>query len=178
MLSLCKAYVRDIQYLCIMARSDNNTILKGATGTFGDMVFRQRNGKTVICKRPKAYPPKTPTQVANQERFAKANAFAKEAIADPVRKAEYQKRAANGQSAYNVAFSDAFSGAEISEVNVSEKAVTVKMRNDHGVKEVLVDGEPAVFNKKKEVWEYTPEKKARKVEAYDLMGNVYTRDLT
>jgi len=96
-------------------------ILKGATGTFGDMVFRQRNGKTVICKRPKAYPPKTPTQVANQERFAKANAFAKEAIADPVKKAQYQKRAKEGQSAYNVAFVDAFRGAEISDKTVTEK---------------------------------------------------------
>ncbi len=124
-----------------------------------------------MCKLLKPYPPKTATQVANQERFAKANAFAKEAIADPVRKAQYQKRAQNGQSAYNVAFSDAFHGAEISEVNVSGKAVTVKMKNDHSVKEVLIDGEPAVFNKKKEVWEYPVKKKARRVEAYDLMGN-------
>jgi hypothetical protein len=162
-----------------MAIIDNNSIMKGAQGTFGrEVVFRQRNGKTVMCKLPKPYPPKTATQVANQERFAKANAFAKEAIADPVRKAQYQKRAQNGQSAYNVAFSDAFHGAEISEVNVSDKTVTVKMKNDHSVKEVLVDGEPAVFNKKKEVWEYPVKKKARRVEAYDLMGNVYTRDLT
>lgn len=176
-LTLCEAYVRDILYFCGMAIADNNAILKGATGTWGDFVFRQRNGKTVVCKRPKAYPPKTPTQIANQERFAKANAFAKEVIKDPVKKAEYQKRAQAGQYAYNVAFGDAFHGTEISEVSVSDKAVTVKMKNDRGVKEVLVDGEPAVFNKKKEVWEYAFKKKPRRVEAHDLVGNVHTREL-
>lgn len=152
--------------------------MKGAQGKFGkEVVFRQRNGKTVMCKVPKPYPPKTATQVANQERFAKANAFAKAAIADPVKKAQYQKRANLGQSAYNVAFADAFHGSEISEVSVSDKVVTVKMRNDHSVKEVKVDGEPAVFNKKKEVWEYVTKKKARRVEAYDLMGNMTVKEL-
>ncbi|MRG45534.1 hypothetical protein GFS24_10435 [Chitinophaga sp. SYP-B3965] len=156
----------------------DNIIMKGAQGKFGkEVVFRQRNGKTIMCKVPKPYPPKTPTQVANQERFAKANAFAKAAIADPVKKAQYQKRANPGQSAYNVAFVDAFHGAAISEVSVSDKVVTVKMRNDHSVKEVKVDGELATFNKKKEVWEYVTKKKARKVEAFDVMGNVVVKEI-
>lgn len=163
-----------------MAISNQNVITRGATGTFGkQIVFRQRFGQTVMCKPPKAYPPKTPTQLANQERFAKANAFAKAEIADPVKKAKYQARATKGQSAYHVAFRDAFHGAEIKEVVVSEKVVMVKVRNNYSVKTVKVGDETAVFNRKRQVWEHrlSGGEKVLQVKAYDQAGNVRVKEL-
>ena len=92
-----------------MAISNDNVVTRGATGTFaGQIVFRQRFGKTIMCKMPKPYPPKTPTQLANQERFKRANDFAKAAIKDPVKKAYYQSIAKPTQTAFNAAFQDAY----------------------------------------------------------------------
>lgn len=162
-----------------MATTTNNVLLKGAKGTLGrQIVFRQRNGKTVMCNLPKPYPPKTANQLANQERFAKANAFAKAVIADPVRKAQYQARATKpGQSAYHVAFRDAFHGAEISEITVSGKRITVKMRNNYSVKEVRIDNEPAVYNRKLKVWEYILRGGEKEVRAFDLAGGSWVLDI-
>lgn len=162
-----------------MATTNDNVLLKGARGTLGrQVVFRQRNGKTVMCNLPGKYPPKTANQLANQERFAKANLFAKAVIADPVRKAQYQARATKpGQSAYHVAFRDAFHGAEISEVVVTEKVVRVRMRNNHSVKEVRIDNEPAVFNRKLQVWEYELRGGEKKVRAFDLAGGSWVREI-
>ena len=160
-----------------MATTNNNVLLREARGTFGkQVVFRQRNGKTVMCNMPGPYPPKTAKQLANQERFARANAFAKAVIADPVRKAAYQARATKpGISAYHVAFQEAFHGAEIKEVRVEEKVVTVRMRNNNGVKEVLVDDNPAVFNQRLQVWEYTLRGGEREVRAFDKMGRCWVK---
>lgn len=163
-----------------MAISNQNVITLGATGTFGkQIVFRQRFGKTVMCKPPKAYPPKTATQLANQERFAKANAFAKAEIADPVKKAQYQARATKGQSAYHVAFRDAFHGAEITAVAVSGKVVTVEVRNTHSVQSVKIGAETAVFNKKRQVWEYhlSGGEKKFQVRAYDKAGDMRFKEV-
>lgn len=162
-----------------MASTSTNVLLKEVRGTFGkQVVFRQRNGKTVLCSMPRPYPPKTANQLANQERFARANAFAKAVIADPVRKAEYQARATKpGVSAYHVAFQEAFHGAEIKEVQVKEKVVTVRMRNNNGVKEVRVDDKPAVFNKKTQVWEFVMSGGEREVRAFDKMGRCWVRRL-
>jgi hypothetical protein len=162
-----------------MATVANNVLLREARGTFGkQVVFRQRNGKTVMCNMPRPYPPKTAKQLANQERFARANAFAKAVIADPVRKAEYQARATKpGVSAYHVAFQEAFYGAEIKEVHVEEKAVTVRMRYNNGVKEVWVDDKPAVFNQRLQVWEYVLSGGEREVRAFDKMGRCWVRNI-
>lgn len=121
---------------------------------------------------PRPYPPKTANQLANQERFARANAFAKAEIADPVKKARYKARAKKGQSAYNVAFRDAFHGAEIKAVTKEKKVLTVRVRNTFSVKEVQVDGMPAVFNRKRLVWEYVLSGGEKEVRAFDRAGRV------
>lgn len=151
----------------------DNVLLKGGRGTFGrQFVLRQRNGKTVMYKMPKPYPPKTANQLTNQERFAKANLFAKAAIADPVKKQYYQAMAKPGQSAYNVAFREAFHGPEITAVSLKDK--TVRVKDNYIADRVIVNNEAAVFNTKRGIWVYVTSEKVLRVQVYDRYGHVFT----
>src|SRR5690242_19387073 len=108
-----------------MAVSKQNVVTRGASGMFAEqVVFRQRNGKTVMCKPPRPYPPKTATQIANQERFRRANNFAKAAIKDPEKKAYYQSIAKPHQTAFNAAFQDAYNKPTV-EVSIEKEKKTV-----------------------------------------------------
>lgn len=92
-----------------MAKSKDNVVMQGASGTIGRMlVFRQRAGQTIIARRPvkkegKMY---TADQIKAQERFSDAAYYAKSAIKDEDLRAAYEAVAKPGQSAYNVAFKD------------------------------------------------------------------------
>ncbi|RPE12373.1 hypothetical protein EGT74_02125 [Chitinophaga lutea] len=182
-----------------MATSITNVLLAGVSGKVGGMfVVRQRNGKTVICKLPKPYEkPPTSGQLANRDRFKKANAYAKAAILDPVQKKYYQSKAKKGQSAFNVAFRDAFRGKAVEAhlhvegrtvgVNVMEKdrrafspqapgrvkALKVYLLHASGYE---MEKGAAVYSAKRERWEYTfREKNVRshlvRVELEDLFGH-------
>src|ERR1044071_6420874 len=115
-----------------MALNLENILLHGVSGAIGrQFVLRRRNGKTVVCKMPKPYTkPPTQGQLANRERFRKANEFAKSVMADPEKKAYYQSIARDGQSAYNKAFSEAFHGAEAvsAEISADQKKIVVKVK--------------------------------------------------
>ncbi|GAA4175493.1 hypothetical protein [Sphingobacterium ginsenosidimutans] len=100
-----------------MAKSRDNIVMQGASGTVGKMlVFRQRGDQTVIARRPKksanAKPPTT-KQLEVQSRFMDASLYARTAIQDPDIKAAYQAKANINQTAYNVAFKDFFTAPVI-----------------------------------------------------------------
>ncbi|WP_343307021.1 hypothetical protein AAHN97_07890 [Chitinophaga niabensis] len=158
-----------------MAVSEHNVITKGATGTFGkQIVFRQRNGKTVMCKPPCKYPPKTATQIANQERFKRANDFAKAAVKDPEKKAYYKSIAKPHQTAFNAAFQDAYNKPEV-EVRVEKETVIVKTKGKHRIKKVTVGTAHAIFKNNR--WEYPLREKVFTVEVHDIAGNICTKEL-
>jgi hypothetical protein len=174
----------DITYLSTMAISKDNVITRGATGTFGrQIVFRQRNGKTVMCNRPKPYPPKTPTQLANQERFKRANDFAKQIIKDPVKKAFYKSIAKPGQTAFNAAFQDAYHKPEV-EVSVQEQTIAIKTKGKHRVERVKVAIQDASGTEKRtgfailkvDIWEFNLENiqegESIRLWVYDVAGNI------
>lgn len=174
----------DITYLSTMAISEHNVITRGATGTFGgQVVFRQRNGKTIMCKPPKPYPPKTPTQIANQERFKRANDFAKQVIKDPAKKAFYKSIAKPGQTAFNAAFQDAYHKPEV-EVSVQEQTIAIKARGKHRVEKVKVAiQDPSGTEKrtgfallKNDLWEYNlgdiQEGESIWLWVHDIAGNI------
>ncbi|MDM1296826.1 hypothetical protein HX021_21285 [Sphingobacterium sp. N143] len=100
-----------------MAKSRDNVIMQGASGTIGRMlVFRQRGDQTIIARRPKKMENgRVPTdkQIAVQNRFMDASLYARTAILDPDLKAAYQAKANINQSAYNVAFKDFFTAPVI-----------------------------------------------------------------
>jgi hypothetical protein len=100
-----------------MAISNDNEIMDGMSGKIGRLlVFRQRAGKTIVSKRPKRTKAPTPEQVAVNEKFTEAAAYATLALKTPATKAEYRKKASPGQSAYNLALADYFEAPVVKEI--------------------------------------------------------------
>ncbi|ULQ51712.1 hypothetical protein [Flavihumibacter fluvii] len=99
-----------------MALANDNVITRNMSGSFGrQVVFRNRNGKTIACKPPvfrKDLVP-TPVQEENRTKFRVAQAYAKKAIKNDAVKLAYQAMAKPGQAAFNVAFTDAYLAPEI-----------------------------------------------------------------
>ncbi len=143
--------------------------MRGASGKHADqIVLRQRFGKTVMCKLPCEYPPKTVKQIANQERFKRANDFAKAAIKDPEKKAYYKSIAKPHQTAFNAAFQDAYNKPEV-EVTIAEKVV-VKAKAKHPIIKVQVGTGHAVLKNKQ--WEFPLIEKRFTIKVYDIAGNI------
>ncbi|MRG46435.1 hypothetical protein GFS24_15035 [Chitinophaga sp. SYP-B3965] len=167
-----------------MAVSEHNVITKGATGTFAkQIVFRQRNGKTVMCNRPCKYPPKTPTQIANQERFKRANDFAKAAVKDPAKKAFYKSIAKPNQTAFNAAFQDAYHKPEVI-ASVKEQTIEVEAKGKHRITSVKVAIENAAGTEKRtgfaikkvDLWEFDlgniEKGESIRLWVHDIAGNI------
>ncbi len=76
-----------------MATTKNNVIVKGASGKFGrQIVFSQRAGKTIMSKPPLRTAPPTTKQKEQQTKFARAAAYAKNALLDPTLKRSLHHR--------------------------------------------------------------------------------------
>jgi hypothetical protein len=94
-----------------MARQRNNMIMRNTHGMVGkQIVFKQRAGKSFVAAPPDVNENRTPTanQLAAQNRFRTSIARAKTAMLDDDIKAFYEEKAERGQSAFNVAFKDAY----------------------------------------------------------------------
>ncbi|MBS1579257.1 MAG: hypothetical protein JST29_06415 [Bacteroidetes bacterium] len=102
-----------------MAESKNNVVTHGMSGKIDLLVFRQRNGKTIVSKAPSEKAASTPQQLQVQQKFQQAVIYAKAALADAATKAAYEAEAKNGQAAYNVAIADFFNAPNIQEIDVS-----------------------------------------------------------
>jgi hypothetical protein len=86
---------------------DDSPFFHGASGKFGNMVFRQRNGKTYVSSLPcKSTHKLSESQFLAQQRFREAAAYAKAMIDDPETRAALTKRLGPGQTAYTLAMSD------------------------------------------------------------------------
>ncbi|WP_293298542.1 hypothetical protein [Pedobacter sp. UBA4863] len=106
-----------------MARSTNNVVMKGVSGTIGKMLVFRTNAadKTIIARRPKqSNKPLTVGQLEVRERFTEAAYYAKSAIGNPVLKEQYQAKARPGQSAYNIAFADYLKAPALRKVMADE----------------------------------------------------------
>jgi len=146
--------------------------MRGASGKHADqVVLRQRNGETILCKLPCEYPPKTAKQLANQERFKRANNFAKAAVKDPERKAYYQSIAKPHQTAFNAAFQDAYNKPEV-EVSIEKEKekVIVKTQGKHRIVKVTIGNTHAI--QKNTHWEAPLKEKTFTVQVHDIAGNI------
>lgn len=130
-----------------MARTINNTITHGVSGKFGDqIVFRQVNGKTLMCKSPIGRGKTSAKQEQQQEKFKKASQYAKQALEDPVLSAEYalEAKRRKGLSAYNVAVADYLISPTIDKVDVSAytgnvgEKIKIQAYDDYKVEAVKV----------------------------------------
>lgn len=72
----------------------DNILMEGVSGMLGDVVvFRQLRGKTIMANRPSKPRFQSELQRENRRRFAKASAFAKQAMQDPQKKEYYRAKA-------------------------------------------------------------------------------------
>lgn len=68
-----------------MARSTNNIVMKGVSGTIGKMLVFRTNAadKTIVARRPKpSNKPLTVAQIEVRDRFTEAAYYAKTAISN------------------------------------------------------------------------------------------------
>jgi len=86
---------------------EDNVLLEGLSGKINGWIYYQRFGKTFIRKASGSYN-KIPTekQAVVRARFTEAHHFAQSVINDPVRKAQYEKKAKGLCTAYSMAVSE------------------------------------------------------------------------
>lgn len=154
-----------------MAKSENNIVTHGLSGTVDQLVFRQKSGQTIVSRRPRDYGPPSEAQLNLRSRFKEAVLYAKTAIADAATKLLYGSKAKNGQTAYNVAFGDFFKTPEIGGIDTSAyngfagsrimvpvtdegKVVSVKLKIQKGDGSIVEEGE-AVLHANGLHWVFT-----------------------
>jgi hypothetical protein len=86
----------------------NNALVDGMRGAFGkEFVFRTRGGKTFISKYPDMSNVKpSAKQLKEKSRFSKAVKYAQAIIADPKKKAAYEKKLDGASSVYHAAIKE------------------------------------------------------------------------
>ncbi|MGA3013399.1 MAG: hypothetical protein ABSD71_05135 [Bacteroidales bacterium] len=104
-----------------MAISFKNVITREYSGRVGDIVFRNYRGKSVMAKRPDCSKVvKSPAQLENQKRFAKAVKSSKNVKSDPERCEYYRKnKKKKSQDVYHAAMSDYLTRPKVQKVDLS-----------------------------------------------------------
>ena len=100
-------------------KSNDNFATEGLSGTYKQVVFKQKNGETIVGKRPRRKKPSTANQLQVQLNFTNAATYAKAILTDAEILEAYRLKAKPGQSAYNRAMSDFFHPPVIGEINSS-----------------------------------------------------------
>ena len=128
-----------------MAKQSNNVVTHGLTGKVGDLlVFRIRDGKTIVSKMPQKRKADSDVQKEQQRKFQWAVLYAKSAMADTETGEAYKKAAKRGQSGYNVAVADFFHAPDIQNIDVSGyggnpgDVIRIRVSDNFLVKEVKV----------------------------------------
>jgi hypothetical protein len=102
-----------------MAHTTENSLVKFFGGRFGNMVFRNYDGMSVLSPRPVFKDRKfSEAQKACQQRFGKGPAWARKALADPELAAFYNSKATKRVNAWNLAMSDYLRNPRISEIDL------------------------------------------------------------
>jgi len=125
-----------------MAKVAKNLVLHGASGKLGgQLVVRQSGGKTILAQAPGARSGEpSPAQKAQQQRFQEAVLYGKNRKSDP----DYQARAGEGLSAYNIAVADFLNAPDIDEIDVTDyqgaagDTIRVRVSDDFAVQQVAV----------------------------------------
>ena len=156
-----------------MAKSKNNVITFGLSGKIGDLlVFRQKDGKTIVSKTPERSEDWSEKQIAQRRRFKTGVIYAKGATVAPETQDIYTAVAAKKKKApYHVAVADFLNVPEIENVDLSKytgtpgdiikvtasddvmvKSVHISISNDDGS---LVEEGDAVADASGYIWTYT-----------------------
>ena len=96
-----------------------NYVTDGLSGSIGKLVFSDRNGITIVGKRPIRTAPYSTAQEAIKANFKLAVMYAKTILQDVSIKEAYKAKTKGLQSAYNLALADFFRMPVIHEVDLS-----------------------------------------------------------
>jgi hypothetical protein len=130
-----------------MANITPNPAAGQLSGTIGDLVFaRLKNGKVIVRHRPVRTTEKQPGEIANQEEFVRAVAYAKAVWnSQPDLKAKYDAAARQqGRQGFHLAKADFHLPPKIGDVDLSAyrgnpgDVIRVVATDDFEVKEVLL----------------------------------------
>ncbi len=130
-----------------MSKINDNLLVKGARGNLGkQFVYKKRGKNTHIAKMPTINENLVPTtrQVEVRDLFAAASLYAKGAMSSVELKKEYAKKAAKGQTAFNVAFRDYLKAPVVRSINTENydgspgSVIDVIARDDFRVAAVKV----------------------------------------
>ena len=156
-----------------MGKSKANYAITGLSGKVGKIfVYRQRGGETIVATPPVRTAPPSQKQIQQQEKFARAAAYARNALLDPTLKADYTAEAKKRQnvSPYNMAMTDFLRPPQITNVDHSAytgdtsdqkiiievadafKVVSVKVKITAANSSPLEEGSATLVKGK---WEYT-----------------------
>lgn len=176
-----------------MAKVRENIIIRGLSGSLGDQLVIKidKGGRTIVSMKPEFDEGRefSPAQLAQQEDFREAAAYAKEARDEEV---YAQKAEGTARSPYNVAMADWFHPPEIKEIDLSAwsgeagQVIRMKVMDDVEVDEVsvVITDEADVVLEQGEAeydsalwWEYTTTTAASGnpkvlVSAQDLPGHI------
>jgi hypothetical protein len=130
-----------------MAKQKGNVVTHGLSGKIGDLlVFRQRDGKTIVSKMPEQSKTVSEKQKEQRKRFQQAVIYAK-AVADGSETKELYDAAAGkkkGLTLYNVAVADFCNAPDIETVDLSKytgaagDTIQIVASDDFAVKSVHV----------------------------------------
>jgi hypothetical protein len=130
-----------------MAKSKGNVITFGLSGKVGDLlVFRQRDGQTIVAKLAERSKKASEKQEAQRRLFQRATVYAKAAAGDPQLKDLYGAAAKKkkGITDYNVALADFCHAPDIETIDLSDYSgaagdeIRVIVSDDFAVKSVHI----------------------------------------
>jgi hypothetical protein len=101
-----------------MAKIKNNLLITGISGIIGESIaFRQKAGKTFLVKARRSHQvTMTQKYMAAQARFQASVVYAKRVVKDSAAKSLYASKTVDGQTAFNLALSDAYHSPVVSEI--------------------------------------------------------------
>jgi hypothetical protein len=188
-----------------MANVNENLLVRGARGNVGkQFVYRKHGDNTTIARMPSVNKDAVPTEKQQEirEQFSDAAIYAQGAMSSADLKKEYEKKAAPGKTAFNIAFRDYLKAPVVKKIDVSNykgtagSVVVVKAKDDFRVAQVKVsihssagvlleEGNAILDPIKRSLWNFTatqnnatPTGSVISATATDLPGNTGSLEIT
>ena len=129
-----------------MAKVKLNPVLEQIRGQVGDLVFKHYGDEVIVGRKPdRSGVLPTETQLEHQERFRQAVLYGRLVMADPQKKAAYEKAAkATGKPLFSLTVADFFTAPVVDEVDLSNyngaagDVIVVRAHDDFKVARLLV----------------------------------------
>src|SRR5450432_292222 len=188
-----------------MTNVNENLLVRGARRNVGkQFVYRKHGDNTTIARMPSINKDAVPTEKQQEirEQFSDAAIYAQGAMSSADLKKEYEKKAAPGKTAFNIAFRDYLKAPVVKKIDVSNykgmagSVVVVKAKDDFRVAQVKVsihssagvlleEGNAILDPIKRSLWNYAATQNNASLSgsvvsatATDLPGNTGSLEIT